>query len=158
MRSRSTVPRTPRATRTTYEEGETPCEGEDADLKVVVWKDYTDPESNQVYTSNFNDIPIDGDGLVIVIAFVPDDVDVEMPSWASDLPALGAADTGAVPTTLAPGETAPEATATETTTDGTEPGATETTEATESETTEPPPETTEPAPETTEDTSDTTEG
>jgi hypothetical protein len=75
-----------------YEEGETECDGEDATLKVVVWDDYTDPGSDQVYTSNFDEIPFDGDGKVVVVAFVPDDVDVVMPSWAADLPALGAAD------------------------------------------------------------------
>jgi hypothetical protein len=83
-----------------YEEDETECAGEDATLKVVVWKDYTDPDSQQVYTSNFGDIPFDQDGLVIVVAFVPDDVEVEMPSWAPNLPSLGAADAGSaqVPT------------------------------------------------------------
>jgi hypothetical protein len=75
-----------------YEEDETQCDGEDATLKVVVWEDYTDPGSDRVYTSNFDEIPFDGDGKVVVVAFVPDDVDVVMPSWAADLPALGAAD------------------------------------------------------------------
>lgn len=76
----------------TYEEGETQCDGEDAELKVVVWEDFSDPGSSRQYTANFNDIPFDGDGKVVVVAFVPNDVDVEMPSWAADLPALGAAD------------------------------------------------------------------
>ena len=80
-----------------YEEGETECDGEDAELKVVVWTDYQDPDSNQQYTSNFDEIPFDRDGLVIVIAYVPNDVDVVMPPWASNLPALGAADTATPP-------------------------------------------------------------
>ena len=80
-----------------YEEGETECDGEDAELKVVVWTDYQDPDSNQQYTSNFDEIPFDRDGLVIVIAFVPNDVDVVMPPWAANLPALGAADTATPP-------------------------------------------------------------
>lgn len=78
-----------------YEEGEE-VEGnsscEDATLKVVVWDSYNDPGSDRVYTSNFDEIRFDGDGKVAVIAFVPDDVDVVLPSWAADLPALGAAD------------------------------------------------------------------
>lgn len=80
-----------------YEEGETQCGGEDASLKVVVWRDYRDPSSNQRYINNFDEIPFDQDGLVIVIAFVPDDVDVVMPEWTDELPALGAADSAVVP-------------------------------------------------------------
>ena len=145
----------------TYEEGETECNGEDAALKVVVWDDYNDPDSSQTYTSNFDEIRFDQDGLVITIAFVPDDVEVVMPTWAADLPTLGAADadSGVVPedtVVLSTDES-------ETTTDGT--GAAETTEAAEStegsETTEASDtteaaDTTEPA-DTTE-ASDTTEG
>ena len=48
-------------------------------LKAVVWTDFNDPDSSQVYTSNFTDIPFDQDGLVVTIAFVPDDVEVVMP-------------------------------------------------------------------------------
>ena len=48
----------------TYEEGETKCDGEDAELKVVVWDDYRDPSSEQTYTTNFDDIPFDRNGLV----------------------------------------------------------------------------------------------
>lgn len=91
----------------TYEAGEQKCDGEDATLKVVVWSDYQDPSSQQTYTTGFNDIPFDRNGLVFTIAFVPDDVRVVMPTWASELPALGAVDnasadappTGSVPVT-----------------------------------------------------------
>jgi hypothetical protein len=76
----------------TYEEGETECDGEDARLTVVVWEDHRDPNSSQVYTSSFDDIPFDKNGLAITIAFVPDDVDVEMPPSAANLEELGALD------------------------------------------------------------------
>ena len=76
----------------TYEEGEQQCNGKDATLKVVVWTDYRDPHSEQTYTTGFDDIPFDRNGLVYTIAFVPDDVDVVMPTWAADLPRLGAVD------------------------------------------------------------------
>ena len=146
---------------TTYEEGETECGGEEAHLRAVVWDNFGDPGSSHKYASNFEDIRIERDGMVIVIAFVPDNVDIVMPTWAADLPTLGAVDSGAVPTTLAPGETAPEGTATETTTEGTEPGGTDgsgTTEAgaTATETTEATDTTSEP--ETTEASGDITEG
>lgn len=106
-----------------YEEGEDECDGEDATLKVVVWDSYNDPGSDRVYTSNFENIPFDGDGKVVVIAYVPDDVDVVMPSWAADLPALGAVDSasatvettpdGSIVPNLAPASTEPEAVSTE---------------------------------------------
>jgi hypothetical protein len=86
-----------------YEEGEAECDGEDARLTVVVWEDARDPGSSQVYTSSFDDIPFDKDGMAMTIAFVPDDVDVEMPDSASRLAELGAADTPPP----APGETLP---------------------------------------------------
>jgi hypothetical protein len=88
-----------------YEEGETECEGMDGDprLTVVVWEDHRDPNSSQVYTSSFDDIPFDKNGLAITIAFVPDDVDVEMPPSAANLEELGALDTPPP----APGETVP---------------------------------------------------
>jgi hypothetical protein len=86
-----------------YEEGETECDGEDARLTVVVWEDHLDPNSSQVYTSSFDDIPFDKNGLAITVAFVPDDVDVEMPPSAANLEELGALDTPPP----APGETVP---------------------------------------------------
>ena len=117
----------------TYEEGETECAGDDANLKVVVWENYLDPNSSRTYTSNFDEIKFDRNGLVVVVAFVPDDVDVEMPAWAADLEALGAVDGG---NTVASSDSIPETTTdgtTETTAvDGTEPegtGAAATTEA-----------------------------
>jgi hypothetical protein len=108
----------------TYEEGEQQCNGKDATLKVVVWTDYRDPHSEQTYTTGFDDIPFDRNGLVYTIAFVPDDVDVVMPTWAADLPRLGAVDnssaasptastepgTGSTPSeSSVPGDNAPSA-------------------------------------------------
>jgi hypothetical protein len=87
---------------TEYEEGETKCDGQDARLTVVVWEDHRDPSSSQVYTSSFDDIPFDKNGLAITIAFVPDDVDVEMPPSAANLEQLGGLDQAPVP-----GETLP---------------------------------------------------
>jgi hypothetical protein len=87
---------------TEYIEGETKCDGEDARLTAVVWEDARDPGSSQVYTSSFDDIPFDKNGLAITFAFVPDDVDVEMPASAANLEELGGLDQAPVP-----GETLP---------------------------------------------------
>jgi hypothetical protein len=85
-----------------YVEGETKCDGKDARLTAVVWEDFRDPSSSQVYTSSFDDIPFDKNGLAITFAFVPDDVDVEMPASAANLEELGGLDQPPVP-----GETLP---------------------------------------------------
>lgn len=147
-----------------YEEGETQCAGEDAELKVVVWTDYLDPNSDSQYTSNFDEILFDRNGLVVVIAFVPPEVDVVMPAWAARLPELGAIDSatgqlptdGSVPSSDPTGTTADGTSPETTATDGTDPENTEVTDTNAtSDSTEPDAADTiaEPAPDTTEDTS-----
>jgi hypothetical protein len=77
-------------------EGETTCtvDGEEvpAELKVVVWSNFTDTDDGTTYIADFRNIRLDRNEMVIAIAFVPDDTDVTMPPWAADLPELGAAD------------------------------------------------------------------
>ena len=78
-----------------YVEGETKCGDEDGKLAVAVWNNFTDTGDPTIYTSNFNDIRIDRNSMVITIAYIPDSADprdIEMPPWAADLPSLGALD------------------------------------------------------------------
>jgi hypothetical protein len=103
----------------TVEDGETECGDEAGNLRVVVWDDADDPGSGNTFTANFDDIPMQ-DGSVVVVAFVPDDVDVVMPTWAADLERLGAADTA-----QATQGSAPEIAVDTTGMDGTEPDGTE---------------------------------
>ena len=57
--------------------------------------------------SDFDDIRIDKNSLVITIAFQPRGTDIEMPPWAADLEQLGSADMGSEPTDSVPdGESA----------------------------------------------------
>jgi hypothetical protein len=77
-------------------EGETKCGTEDGELQVVVWDSFSDTGDGTTYIANFDNIPIKNDGMVFSIAFVPRDTDVQMPPWAADLPALGAADANQV--------------------------------------------------------------
>lgn len=118
-----------------YVSGETKCGDKTGTLRVVVWDHFNDTGDGTQYVSNFDDIRITNDQMAFTIAFVPDDVDLVKPPWATDLPALGAADAGQAD---APGASTPEATSPGTgpgaTTDatasdnsaaGTEPGATE---------------------------------
>jgi len=82
----------------TYEEGKTKCkvDGKDKDalLKLWVWDSYStvDTEAPQVYTTNMGDVRIKQDGMVFVVAFVPDDTKPKAPVAAANLPTLGAAD------------------------------------------------------------------
>ena len=85
-----------------YIEGETMCDGEDGELKVVVWDNYNDTGTGTTYVSNFDDIRVDRNSMVFTISFQPKGTDVTMPPWAADLPELGAVDDNSpVPTSIA---------------------------------------------------------
>jgi hypothetical protein len=115
----------------TFEEGKTTCKVDGvekkASLKVWVWSNYSKVTTDdpQVYTANMGDVRIRNDGMVFMIAFVPDDVKPKPPETAFNLPQLGAADSGGattttVPTTGTTGDTT--ATTTGSTTAGSTPG------------------------------------
>jgi hypothetical protein len=67
-----------------------------AELKVVVWNNFTDTDDGTTYIADFDNIRLDRDQMVVAIAFVPDGTDVTMPPWAPDLPSLGEVDSGVV--------------------------------------------------------------
>jgi hypothetical protein len=100
-----------------FEDGETTCNidgtEEDAELKVVVWNNFTDTDNGTTYIADFDNIALDQDQMVVAIAFVPDNTDVGMPPWAPDLPSLGEIDLGQrvpdalTPEASVPGDTAP---------------------------------------------------
>jgi hypothetical protein len=97
-----------------YTEGETQCNGEDAELTIKVWDSYTDTDAGNRYIANMDRVHIDHDGMVFGIYFTPKDAEQVMPPWSSELPALGAVDTGqSAPTTTVaastPGSTTPGA-------------------------------------------------
>ena len=97
-----------------YTEGETQCNGEDAELTIKVWDSYTDTDAGNRYIANMDRVHIDHDGMVFGIYFTPKDAEQVMPPWASELPSLGAVDTGqSAPTTTVaastPGSTTPGA-------------------------------------------------
>ena len=77
-----------------YIEGETECDGEDAEVTVKAWGSYTDTDGGSRYIANMDNIHIDNDGMVFGIYFTPDDAEQVMPPWAQNLPALGAVDSG----------------------------------------------------------------
>jgi len=69
---------------------------ENAELKVVVWNNFTDTDGGITYIADFDNIRLDRDQMVVAIAFVPDDTDVSMPPWSPELPTLGEIDSGVV--------------------------------------------------------------
>jgi hypothetical protein len=123
-----------------YEEGETKCNGEDAELSVKAWDSYTDTDAGSRYIANMDRIHIDHDAMVFGIYFTPKDADQAMPPWAADLPSLGAVDAGQQPPVSAVplGSTVPGSTVPGSTTAGSVPastapaGSTPATNATES--------------------------
>jgi len=92
-----------------YEEGKEKCYGKDAELKAYVWDQYDQPNAKKLLITDFKNIRIKRDGMVVVIAYVAKDANVPLPESAVNLLELGAADTGGVaPTTTvagAPGTT-----------------------------------------------------
>ena len=92
----------------TYEEGKTKCKVDgvekDASLKLWVWDSYSKvtTEDPQVYTTNMGDVRIKNDGMVFMVAFVPDGTKPKAPEAAFNLPALGAADGGGTTQTTSP--------------------------------------------------------
>jgi len=119
-----------------YTEGDTQCNGEDAELSVKVWDSYTDTDAGSRYIANMDRVHIDHDGMVFGIYYTAKDADQVMPPWSSELPALGAVDTGqSAPTTTVagatPGSTTPGSTAPGNTTPGNSEPATSAPAATE---------------------------
>ncbi len=83
---------------------DTKCDGKDTELRVRVWDDYKNKDSFHDVVTDFNNIRITNDGMVIAVGFVPKGADIPMPDWAAQLPTLGASDSGTVtptPTTVA---------------------------------------------------------
>jgi hypothetical protein len=101
-----------------YEEGETKCYKKDSELRTYVWNQYDKPEDRKMLITDFKNIRIDRDGMVIVVAFVPKDADAPpLPESAVNLPELGAVDgAGATTSTVAGVTTTTVAGATTTTT------------------------------------------
>ena len=91
-----------------YVEGETQCNGEDAELSVKAWGNFTDTGAGNRYIANMDRVHLDNDGMVFGIYFTPRDAEQVMPPWAADLPQLGAVDTAQIrPEDLLGGTTVP---------------------------------------------------
>ena len=76
-------------------EGETKCNGEDAELSVVKWNVWSDLERDgERYIANMGNIPITQDGMAFAIMFAPRDVGKIKPPTYDNLEELGAIDMG----------------------------------------------------------------
>jgi hypothetical protein len=91
-----------------YTEGESTCtvDGveEDAELSVVVWESADDTSNGNRYISKMGEIPIDADGLVMALAFVPRGDDVAQPPSVSTMVDLATPATTTTTTTVAEAE------------------------------------------------------
>jgi hypothetical protein len=79
-----------------YVEGETKCDGQDAELSVKVWGSFTDTDNGTTYIANMDKIHIDNNSMVFGIYYTAKGADRPMPPWAQDLVQLGAADSNQV--------------------------------------------------------------
>jgi hypothetical protein len=79
-----------------FVEGETQCNGEDAEVSVRAWGSFTDTDGGTKYIANMDEIHIDNNSMVFGIYFTTNDEPQVMPPWAQQLPQLGAADSGQV--------------------------------------------------------------
>jgi hypothetical protein len=77
-------------------EGETQCNGEDAEVSVRAWGSFTDTDGGTKYIANMDEIHIDSNSMVFGIYFTANDEPQVMPPWAQQLPQLGAIDSGQV--------------------------------------------------------------
>ncbi len=71
-----------------YVEGETQCNGEDAELSVKAWGSFTDTDSGTRYIANMDRVHLDNDGMVFAIYFTADGAEQVMPPNAQQLPTL----------------------------------------------------------------------
>lgn len=79
-----------------WDEDETQCNGEDAEVSVKAWGAFTDTDGGTRYVANMDNIHLDDDGMVFAIYFTADDAPQVMPPWAQQLPQLGAIDSGQI--------------------------------------------------------------
>jgi hypothetical protein len=93
-----------------YKVGTDKCKDEDGkevdgQVSAVVWERYDDPASKKTFITDFDNIRIDKDGMAVMFVFAAPGIDIPMPASASNLPELGAADTGGATTTTVAGAT-----------------------------------------------------
>lgn len=81
---------------TEFVEGETQCDGEDAEVSVKAWDSFTDTDGGTRYVANMGNIHLDNDGMVFAVYFTSKDTPQTMPPWAQQLPQLGAVDSGQI--------------------------------------------------------------
>jgi hypothetical protein len=79
-----------------YIEGETQCDGEDGELSVKAWGNFTDTDGGTRFIANMDEVHVDNDGMVFAVYFTADGADQSMPPWALDLPQLGAVDSAQI--------------------------------------------------------------
>ncbi len=72
-----------------------------AQVQVIVWDQYDNPNKSKKFITDFDNIRIDKDGMAMTIAYVAPGVTIPMPESAVNLPELGAADTVGTSTTIA---------------------------------------------------------
>jgi hypothetical protein len=77
----------------------------DAQVSIIVWDRYDDANTKKKYITDFDNIRITKDGMAIMVAYTAPGAEIPMPASATNLPELGAKDSGSAPTTTVAGAT-----------------------------------------------------
>lgn len=69
-------------------ESDTKCDGKDAQLEVIVWDDYTRPETSKISIASLDGVRLTGNGMAITLAFTAKGVQVPQPDATANLASL----------------------------------------------------------------------
>jgi hypothetical protein len=82
-----------------FSESDLKCGGQDTEMRMRVWDNFSNPSNYRDVVTGFRDVLLKQDGMVFVIAFVPEGAEIPFPPYACGLREIGASDGGSVITT-----------------------------------------------------------
>jgi hypothetical protein len=82
-----------------FTEDDTKCGDQDTELRMRVWDNFSNPSDYRDVVTDFREVLLKQDGMVFVLAFVPEDAEIPFPPYACGLREIGASDGGSVITT-----------------------------------------------------------
>lgn len=83
----------------TFSEDDTKCGDQKTEMRMRIWDNFSQPGEYRDVVTDFRDVRLKQDGMVFVIAFVPEDAEIPFPPYACGLREIGASDGGSVITT-----------------------------------------------------------
>lgn len=87
-----------------YSEDDFKCGDQETELRMRIWDNFSKPGEYRDIITGFRDARLEQDGMVFVLAFVPEDAEIPFPPYACGLREIGASDGGSVITTTTLGD------------------------------------------------------